>query len=245
MTKYLVRLDDACPEMDKEKWNRVFFILDKYDIKPLIGIIPDNQDNDTVLNTPDENFWNRMREYQKKGWEFALHGYSHCMETSDGGVNPVHLRSEFAGNPRERQEEKISRGYQILAAHGIRPRFFFAPSHTFDRTTVEVLLDKTPIRHISDTIALKPYKRYGMTFVPQQMGKFRKAPFEGYWTSCFHPNEMNEDDFSDFEAFIKENRNLFISFSECVDKNWRGLTLIDRVLCALYFTKRRLQRLKG
>ena len=41
---YLVRLDDASEYMDIEKWKIVEGILDKYQIKPLVGIIPDNKD---------------------------------------------------------------------------------------------------------------------------------------------------------------------------------------------------------
>ena len=42
--KYLIRLDDACPTMDWGKWRRMERILDKYKVKPMVGIIPENND---------------------------------------------------------------------------------------------------------------------------------------------------------------------------------------------------------
>lgn len=37
----LVRFDDICPTMDWEQWKRAVKILKRYDVKPLIGVIPD------------------------------------------------------------------------------------------------------------------------------------------------------------------------------------------------------------
>ena len=44
MIKYIFRLDDACPSMNHEKWNRILSIFDKYNISPIIAVIPNNQD---------------------------------------------------------------------------------------------------------------------------------------------------------------------------------------------------------
>ena len=43
-TKYLIRLDDACPTMDSVKWEKMLNILDRYEVKPMVGIIPHNED---------------------------------------------------------------------------------------------------------------------------------------------------------------------------------------------------------
>lgn len=37
--KYLVRLDDACPTMYSDRWQKIEEILDKHKIKPMVGII--------------------------------------------------------------------------------------------------------------------------------------------------------------------------------------------------------------
>ena len=44
MNQFSIRLDDITPDMDWEQFYRVKKILDKFSIKPLIGIVPDNQD---------------------------------------------------------------------------------------------------------------------------------------------------------------------------------------------------------
>ena len=42
--KIAVRLDDITPDMDWERFLAVKKLLDRYKIKPLIGVIPDNRD---------------------------------------------------------------------------------------------------------------------------------------------------------------------------------------------------------
>ena len=44
MAKYIMRLDDACPKRDVEKWDRIEDLLDKFNVRPLVGIIPDCKD---------------------------------------------------------------------------------------------------------------------------------------------------------------------------------------------------------
>lgn len=239
MTKYLIRLDDACPEMNHSRWNLIFQILDKYSIKPLIGIIPHNEDSDTMIDSADPNFWQMMREKHQRGWAMALHGYNHVCQSHSGGINPVHQRSEFAGADLCLQKDKIKSGYNILVDNGIIPEVFFAPSHTFDRNTLEALKSETPIRTVSDTFALRPYIEDDITFIPQQMGKFRNIPLPGYWTFCFHPNIMTDAEMQEFEDFIKRNRNSFISYKEVLDIVPCKRSIIDLILQKLYLMKRK------
>ena len=58
-TKYLVRLDDACPTMDAVKWQRMETLLDAYEVKPMVGIIPHCQDPQLMLDEPDPHFWQK------------------------------------------------------------------------------------------------------------------------------------------------------------------------------------------
>ena len=128
---YLIRLDDACPRMDAKKWQRIEDILDKYEIKPLVGIIPANADPETMIDEEDTKFWEKVYQWMSKGWKMALHGYDHVCITQEGGINPVHHRSEFAGLSNEDQAEKITKGYQILKEHGVEPTYFFACLYNF------------------------------------------------------------------------------------------------------------------
>lgn len=238
-SKYLIRLDDACPQMNKLRWQRMEDILDKYEIKPMVGIIPNNEDPVTCIDPIDPNFVTKALNWQKKGWAIALHGYNHVCTTAIGGINPVHNRSEFAGISLNEQKEKISKGYKVLIDMGLTPQYFFAPSHTFDWNTLKALVEETPIRVISDTIALYPYKLDEFTVVPCQMGRFRKLPIRGYWTFCFHPNGMDDTAFDAFECFIKANQ--FISFSD-IDINMVGRkSKMDSLLSFMYFAIRKIK----
>ena len=167
--KYLIRLDDACPTMDQAKWQRMFDILDQYGVRPMVGIIPHNEDPKQEIDAPDEEFWNKAKLWQQKGYAIALHGYNHCYISDQGlkGLNPLWSRSEFAGVPYDVQKQKIRDGFKILLSNGVKPKYFFAPSHTFDENTLKALKECTDIRIISDTIATKPYKRGDFVFLPQ------------------------------------------------------------------------------
>ena len=56
MVRYLLRLDDACDTMDKDKWERVEKILDKNNTLPLIALIPNNNDDNMVKQSKIINF---------------------------------------------------------------------------------------------------------------------------------------------------------------------------------------------
>src|SRR5258706_11301801 len=80
---YLIRLDDACPEMDSERWQRVEEVLDEFKIKPIIAVVPDNQDNDLKRQSIDPVFWDKVRRWQSKGWAIAMHGHTHVMHATN------------------------------------------------------------------------------------------------------------------------------------------------------------------
>lgn len=235
MKRYAIRVDDASEFRDIEKWNRIEELFDKYGIKPLVGIIPDNKDPKLTAYEKDDSFWQRVQSWKDKGWELALHGYDHVYITENGGINPVNKRSEFAGVPLNVQREKIRKGVEVLKSQGIEPKVFFAPSHTFDENTLIALKEESNIRIISDTIADKPYNKYGFTFVPQQSGKVRNLPFSMV-TFCYHPNVMDESSFVELENFIRKNIKSFKPFA--VEITERKLSLIDKFLSKLYFLRR-------
>ena len=233
--KFIIRLDDACERMDVNAWQRMEDILLAYDILPLVGVIPHCEDEKMAKYSVDEGFWEKVNRWQKKGWIFALHGYNHVYNTSTGGINPVNKRSEFAGNSYEVQAEKIREGVKIFREHGIEPKVFFAPSHTFDQNTLEALKNESEIRIISDTWAGSPYCRYGFTFVPQQSGQVRNLPFD-VCTFCYHPNTMKESDFEKLESFLDKHSDKFVRFP--VKQVDRKLSLWEKTLQKLYYMTR-------
>ena len=235
MSKYIIRLDDAADRMDCQKWSQMERLLDKYDIKPLVGVIPNCKDKMMDIYDVDPDFWNKVHQWEDKGWTIALHGYEHVYCTDDGGINPVNKRSEFAGLSLENQKHKIKNGVEIFRNHGLEPKVFFAPSHTFDLNTLEALKQESNISIISDTIANKPYSQYGLTFLPQQSGRVRKLPFNVV-TFCYHPNMMEEKEFIYLERFFEKYKELFSNFP--IYKETKRKTLFDLILNKLYFAKR-------
>lgn len=235
MKKLLLRLDDACPRRDVEKWDRMEFLLDKYNVKPLVGIIPDCRDPDMKKYAEDKDFWRkRIPEWKQKKWSFALHGFEHLYCTKEGGINPVNKKSELAGLSYGEQREKIRKGIEILKLHGIAPKVFFAPAHTFDENTIKALLDESEIRIISDIPAGNVFSKYGMTFVPQQSGKARELPF-AVQTFCYHPNIMSGKDFEELENFLKCHK--FSDFP--LEQTNRTLSLYDKILMKIYYWRHR------
>ena len=236
MTKYIMRLDDACPKMDFEKWDRMEGLLDKYNIRPVVGVIPNCQDPDMEKYHPDEDgFLERKDRWQKKGWELALHGYTHVFETNEGGINPVHQRSEFAGHSLEVQQEKIKKGMEKFKEWDISPKVFIAPAHTFDENTIKAVKEEAGISIFSDTVAVDSYNKYGVTFVPQQTGRARKLPFKKV-TFCYHPNIMDEGQFEQLEEFFRVHQGEFIDFP--TEESGRQLNLVDKFFSKLYFMRK-------
>ena len=238
MPKYIMRLDDACEKMDVEKWDKMEALLDKYGIKPLVGVIPHCEDPMMEQYPVDETFWDKVHRWEEKGWTIALHDYNHVYSTKCGGINPVNQRSEFAGEPFSIQEEKISKGIAIFREHGIEPQVFFAPSHTFDENTLRAIVMSSNIRCISDTIAWDTYCKQDITFVPQQSGAVRCLPFRTT-TFCYHPNAMSDQSFEALEGFIKKHAGHFIHFENALKD--RRFSFFDCLLQKMYFAKRRFK----
>lgn len=241
--KYLIRLDDACPTMDAAKWQRMEDILDRYGVRPMVGVIPNNNDSKQKIDAEDPAFWNKVDNWVKKQWAIALHGYDHCYISEEGlkGLNPLWARSEFAGVPLDKQKEKIREGVKILRSHGIDPKYFFAPSHTYDQNTLVALKEESNIRIISDTIATKPYKDGDFTIIPQLGGHCTEMKIPGIWTFCLHPSAMTDENFVATENFLKAHKEEFIKFSQLNLYNLSKKNIISKFLSLVYFTRRRLK----
>lgn len=236
MSKYILRLDDACEKMDIEKWVRMEQMLDKYGVKPLVGIIPYCEDPMMDDYPVDSKFWSKVNNWITKDWSIAMHGYNHVYSTECGGINPINKRSEFAGEPLEVQKEKICKGIGIMREHGINPKIFFAPSHTFDKNTLLALKAESDINIISDTIANDVYYQDDFQFVPQQSGRVRKLPFKVV-TFCYHPNMMKTADFVYLEQFLEKNAVLFTKFELTVNEK-RKKSILDKILEKIYFLRK-------
>jgi predicted deacetylase len=239
---YLIRLDDACDTMNWEKWLQMERLLDKYQVKPLIAVIPNNADAMQKIDPPREIFWEWLKNLEDKGWEIGLHGNDHVYKTDEGGINPIHKRSEFAGLSLAEQKDKIKKGFSKLIAGGFNPRIFVAPSHTFDINTLEALKQESNINMISDTLAFFPYKMKDFIFIPQQFGTARRLVIPGTYTFCYHPNTMDENAFETLENFLIKYSRKFIAFNQLDLTNITSKSFFDKLLSSAYFQFRKIFR---
>lgn len=241
----IIRLDDAATYMDIERWKRVEDILDKYGVKPLIGVVPDIKDPKMIeVYKEDKNFWKKVKQWENKEWIIAMHGYDHLYISSNGGLNPKCSVSEFAGVPLDIQESKIRRGIKIFNSHDIRPKVFFAPSHTFDENTLMAIKNNSDIRIISDTVSNDVYYENDFYYVPQQVGHEANLPFKVV-TICYHPNMMEEEDFIRFEKFIERYQDKCLKNSEEFNKilRKRKKSFYDKLLSSCYLILRKMRGL--
>ena len=80
-TGYIIRIDDIAPQMNWDAYFRVKELFGQYEIKPVLGVIPDNKDPELKsYPTCSFNFWDEMRSVQGDGWEIAMHGYTHVYD---------------------------------------------------------------------------------------------------------------------------------------------------------------------
>ena len=137
--QYLLRFDDICPTMNWRVWEEIESVLVQRQLKPVLAVVPDNQDPVLQVDAPAADFWDRVRAWQDLGWVIALHGYQHRYVSRNAGLAARRRLSEFAGLPVETQREKLQRGMEIFAREGIKSRVWIAPGNAFDTATVALL----------------------------------------------------------------------------------------------------------
>ena len=234
---YLLRLDDACEHWNKHKWHKMHDLLNKYNVKPIVALIPKVEDEKFLCYPTDPEYLKTIKQWIREGWTPALHGYNHVLFPSKGGLNPVNNRSEFVGLSLNKQIDKIKKGLKILENNMIEPEIFVAPAHTFDRGTLEALKTETEIRIISDTIAHDVYWDGEYYFIPQQSGKVRALKSE-IVTFCYHPNNVSDKQFNILEDFLKLHYQEFGRFEDVKLKK-RKKTLYDKMFSLLYFARQK------
>ena len=217
-TKILIRLDDIAENMNWSLMKQTELLFEKYEIKPVLGVIPNNKDN-KLLSYPKKNdFWNQVRIWRDKGWEIAMHGSTHvydkiCENKDYFGYSG---ESEFCGHSLETQTSKIKNGLKKFNDEKIEIRSFFAPNHTYDNNTF-VALKNSGINEIIDGYGLMPYTENGLKFIPQLFYKLFILPF-GIQTTQIHLNYWNQKDFDIFEKFIIKNSNKIITYDQALEK---------------------------
>lgn len=237
--KYILRLDDAHPGMHHEKWTEITNICNKFDISPIVAVIPDNKDQDIDYGENDADFWNKVLVWQQSGWAIAMHGYRHVLRRSEKGLVPINNYSEFTDLSKATQVEFIKKGLAVFQQYGIKPKLWVAPAHGMDINTVNALLESS-INVVSDGFSFRGYKRYGVNWIPQQLWRGRKMKF-GTWTICLHPSEMTNNQIDMLVFFIKNNSNDFVS----IDKlNYKKYSILDYLFNIFFRLSLKIKKLE-
>ena len=243
--QYLIRFDDICPGMNWRMFGEIERICDGAGVRPMLAVVPSNQDPKLDVDSKRDDFWQRVREWQARGWTIGLHGFQHRYVTRDAGLIGLNDRSEFAGLPAAEQTEKLEQGLEIFRKEGVRAEVFIAPGHSFDAATV-ASLRALGVGAISDGFFLSAHRdSAGTLWVPQQIWSFRYRPF-GLWTVCYHHNGWRDGDLKRFAADVAAYRSRITSFAEVSSaphirsKSWTD-DLIARTLLSTIFTKKWLK----
>jgi len=214
--QYLVRFDDLCPTHSRSRWEPFSTLVEEFGIRPILAVIPDNQDRELMLSGPDPDFWNRMRTMEAAGATIALHGYQHLCDSRGCSMLPIRRYSEFAGVPEEIQRRWIHEGLKSLRCHGLSPCLWVAPRHGFDRATLRVLRE-AGIGFFSDGLTSAPITRNGITWIPQQLwGPVNMT--SGLWTICIHGNSASSALVKELRAVLQTHAAQFTSFDRVLEE---------------------------
>lgn len=238
--KILVRFDDIAENMNWHLMDKCEKLFDIYEIKPVMGVIPYNQDKILKSFPAKENFWQIVKKWQSKGWEISMHGYNHLylQETNKNDYFKYGGRSEFFGETLNSQKDKIIKGLEIFKKNNIRIRSFFAPNHTYDKNTF-IALKNSGINEIIDGYGLKPYTYDKIKFIPQLFYKLFFLPF-GLQTTQIHLNNMSDKDFNNFKIFIEKKKNHIVNYDEALNLLSDKINdkIINKIIFYILFLKR-------
>lgn len=206
--RYLFRMDDITPTMDWGRFWALLRLFERYRVKPLLGVIPDNHDHSLNRQEADPCFWEKINLLVERNLvDIAQHGYQHILERSVDSFAPERAkghtlkRSEFAGYSFQEQLEKLLKGREILQQRGLSTDYFFAPNHSFDHTTL-CALKTAGFSAVSDGHALRPFTQRGLVFVPQQLWRPMWMP-TGVFTICLHTNEITPQEVKGIRQFLR------------------------------------------
>ncbi|MCH5275865.1 MAG: DUF2334 domain-containing protein [Lachnospiraceae bacterium] len=226
--KLTIRMDDISPDMDWERFMAFKALLDTYGIRPLIGVVPDNQDENLHKTDSKSNFWDYIKELQEGGWVIALHGSRHVYTTKRGGLFPLNHFSEFAGVPLEKQKAMLKQGTEIMRRHGIETDIFMAPAHSYDRNTL-LALRENGYTKMTDGFGNGPYKWKGMIFYPISFLQSRSLKKKtGITTLVVHTNELQKQGIEQYQKLFEAHKQELLSYDEYLKEPVKNRGILGR-----------------
>ena len=241
MHEFFLRLDDACETMDFGKWHQIENLLKKHEVAPLVAVIPENADPDLKKNERNDSaFEECLFRWIAQSWEIGIHGYDHILRESSKGLVGINKFSEFVDVKLEKQYEKIDKSLKNFRQRGIAANFWVAPAHGLDINTLVSLKLLSPNLIISDGLSYRPYTRFGIRWLPQQLWN-PHLPYFGTWTLCLHPNEMTEENFEALDKFLILNRANVKNFSQATNLDYQQYNFKDEGFRYSYFAIRKMK----
>tara|TARA_B100000029_G_scaffold412992_1_gene415818 strand:- start:164 stop:931 length:768 start_codon:yes stop_codon:yes gene_type:complete len=217
-TGILIRLDDIAENMNWDLMEKSESLFEKYEIKPVLGVIPNNKDKELLSYPKADDFWQKLRNWKSKGWEISMHGFTHVYDkdTNKKDFFKYGGSSEFCGHSLTTQMSRIESGLKKFRDEKIKIRSFFAPNHTYDENTFAALKN-LGINEIIDGYGLMPYTENQIKFIPQLFYKVFALPF-GIQTTQIHLNYWKQKEFDDFERFVANNSKKIITYNQALEK---------------------------
>ena len=240
----IYRIDDVTPGMNWDNFHKFLNLFQKYNVVPLLGVVPENRDPNLTLGKEDGSFWKTIKRLSDSGRvEISQHGYRHIYTTNGiqlfyriCGFQP---QSEFSGISYEKQYRMIKAGRDILRRHGIKADIWMAPGHSFDKNTVRALKE-LKFRAVTDGIGLFPVKKEGITFVPQQVWGPVKSRI-GVKTICLHLNTADDEMYRMVEEHLK-SCDCIVPFSSVLNYEASAYHSLLNHMYKLVFIVRLLKR---
>ncbi len=240
--RILIRFDDIAENMNWHLMAKCEKIFDELNIKPVMGVIPNNQDKDLLVYPKKENFWQIVKKWQLKGWEIAMHGYNHIYDNDTNKKDFFEYggKSEFYGHSLNSQSKKIKKGLEIFKKNDIKIRTFFSPNHTYDFNTFKAL-KLSGINEVIDGYGLKPYLENNIKFIPQLFYKPFFLPF-GLQTTQIHLNYWTENEFNKFSELIYKNKKRIITYDDALKllSKKSGDKFLNKIIKEILILKRKI-----
>ena len=214
----LIRFDDIAPNMNWKIMDKCEKLLNKYNIKPVVGVIPNNKDLDLLNYPKKDDFWKIVKNWESNNWSIAMHGYTHVYDNETNKKDYFNYggKSEFFGHSYEEQLTKIKNGLKVFDDKNIKIKTFFAPNHTYDLNTFKAL-EAVGISQVIDGYGISPFFIKGIKFIPQLFYKLYMLPF-GLQSTQIHVNYWKERDYVLFENFIEKNHKNIVNLENAFAK---------------------------
>lgn len=226
MAKYLIRFDDINSRIDWDRFLKIKNKLEKYQIKSILGVVPNCLDENLFSSKPLDKYYDYLRKCKKYGDKIAQHGFTHIYDSRKSGFFGRSKFSEFAGHKIEEQLMRLKKGKSILENEQLWDPIFMAPCHSFDSNTL-LALKKIGFETVLDGISLLPYKKYSLNFIPQIVSKPLPAFLPGISQLCIHINTISDKELNQLIDFVEKNNKKFICFDE-ISLNDNLLNIFDR-----------------